>query len=81
MAKKIIFLISLFLIFDLGLSSINSTIDSLKLEIEKNPNDYQSHYRLGFCYQTLSRYNEALQEFNCCLESTKDFKKANSESR
>jgi tetratricopeptide (TPR) repeat protein len=73
MCKKLLILIFLFAAFNLSYADLQSAVDSLKLEIEKNPDDYLLHFKLGSCYYSSGEYEEALQEFNRTLELNSDY--------
>ena len=73
MCKKLLILIFLFAAFTLSYADLQSAVDSLKLEIEKTPDDYLLHFKLGSCYYSSGEYEEALQEFNRTLELNSDY--------
>lgn len=73
MCKKLLILIFLFAAFNLSYADLQSAVDSLKLEIEKKPDDYLLHFKLGSCYYSSGEYEEALQEFNRSVDLNKDF--------
>jgi tetratricopeptide (TPR) repeat protein len=60
------------MVFNFAHSSLESSIDSLKLEIEKTPGDYDLHFNLGMCYYSLQDYDQAFHEFVKVLSLEKD---------
>ncbi|MBA7532208.1 Photosystem I assembly protein Ycf3 [subsurface metagenome] len=76
MCKKLLILIFLFAAFTLSYADLQSAVDSLKLEIEKTPDDYKLHFDLGLCYAALGEYENALEAFNSTLELNKDHTQA-----
>lgn len=70
---KLLILVAFFIFLNPLSANLRSAVDSLKLEIEKNPDDYKLHFDLGSCYYALRDYENALQEFNRSLELNKDF--------
>jgi len=76
MCKKLLILIFLFAASNLSYADLQSAVDSLKLEIEKNPDDYKFHFDLGLCYAALGEYENALEAFNSTLELNKDHTQA-----
>jgi tetratricopeptide (TPR) repeat protein len=55
---------------------INADLDTLKVQIEKNPDDFALHFLLGECYYGLGEYEKALEAYNQTLKLNEDHLKA-----
>lgn len=76
MNKKLLLFVFSFTILNLGYANLQTSIDSLKLEIEKNPDVYSLHFKLGLCYYSLEQFENALNEFTQVLSLKQDHKTA-----
>lgn len=54
-------------------SDLQNKIDSLRQEVEKNPDNYKLYFDLGVCYTALGDYQNALNEFQKTLELKSDY--------
>jgi tetratricopeptide (TPR) repeat protein len=54
-------------------ADLRSAADSIKLEIEKNPDDFKSYFDLGLCYIAIDEYEEALTAFERTLELNSEY--------
>ena len=54
-------------------ADLRSAADSIKLEIEENPDDFKSYFDLGLCYIAIDEYEEALAAFERTLELNSEY--------
>lgn len=68
MCKKLLVLVLSPIFFNVLYADLGTSADSLKIEIEKNPDNYSLHLQLGSCYYSLEEYSDALKEFHQVLQ-------------
>jgi len=54
-------------------ADLRSAADSIRLEIEKNPDNFKSYFDLGLCYIAIDEYEEALAAFERTLELNSEY--------
>lgn len=73
MRKKLALIIAVFLLVNFTYADLRSAADSIKLEIEENPDDFKSYFDLGLCYIAIDEYEEALTAFERTLELNSEY--------
>ena len=54
-------------------ADLRSAADSIKLEIEENPDDFKSYFDVGLCCIAIDEYEEALAAFERTLELNSEY--------
>ncbi|MBE0434113.1 tetratricopeptide repeat protein [candidate division WOR-3 bacterium] len=75
MCRVAFFVVTLF-VTSLAARDLSSQIDSLKVEIEKNPGVHELHFTLANCYYGLEDYTNAVQELSRVLDLKPDSRAA-----
>jgi len=73
MCKKALLLLLMLIFCGTAYADIRSAADSIKLEIEENPDDFKSYFDLGLCYIAIDEYEEALTAFERTLELNSEY--------
>lgn len=69
--KEIILYILIFC--GVAYADLRSAADSIKLEIEENPDNFKLYFDLGLCYIAIDEYEEALMAFERALELNSEY--------
>ncbi|MEO0122959.1 MAG: tetratricopeptide repeat protein [candidate division WOR-3 bacterium] len=54
-------------------ADLQQKIDSLKQELEKNPDNYKLHFDLGICYNSINDYKNAIEAFQNAIRLKPDY--------
>jgi len=73
MYKKVLLLLLMLIFCGTANADLRSAADSIKLEIEENPDDFKLYFDLGLCYIAIDEYEEALTAFERTLELNSEY--------